>query len=387
MIKSVFGDKMKDMTSGNPLKLILTFAIPVLLGNLFQQFYLMADTMIVGQLLGVNELAAMGTSTVVANFVIGMCMGMAMGVCVLVAQFYGAKDETAMKQATAGAYAICISAAILFCIVSLLLASPILQLLKTPKEIFNDANCYLMTLMAGIMITMLYNLFSSLLRAVGDSKTPLYFLIIASITNIILDYGFIQVVSFGMMGAALATVLSQLLATILCYFYIRKHYAVFLVKKDDFCFEKTLFWKQFTMGISIGLMNSIVSIGTIVLQSGVNSLGKLTIAAHTAARKVVEMFMQPLMSLSIAITTFISQNMGAKKWDRIRESLKKGVWIAMAWVMIVIIISHTCVQFLFSLLVSTSQSEVIEIGSFYTRVMSLFYGPLAILFIYRGALQ
>lgn len=379
--------KMKDMTSGNPLKLILFFSVPILFGNVFQQLYLMADTMIVGQFLGVDPLAAMGASTTVANLVIGFCNGMATGVGILVAQFFGARNERGMKQATAGSYVICFSASILLCVISIALARPILLLLKTPASILDMAALYLVIIMAGIVVTMLYNLFASLLRCVGDAKTPLYFLIIASILNVVLDYVLVAIIPLGIAGAALATVIAQALATLLCFLYIRRRYPLFLVKRSDFRLEKELFVKQLTMGISMGLMNSIVSIGTLVLQSAVNQLGKMTIAAHTAARKIVEMLMQPFISLGIAVTTFISQNLGANQLSRILEGVKKSVWVSFIWAAAVIVLSFSAASFLIGFLIDGKHREVVEPAVFYTQIMSLFYFALALLFLYRSALQ
>lgn len=210
------GAYMKDMTKGNPVKLILAFAIPVLLGNVFQQFYTMADTMMVGRILGVSSLAAMGASTSLANLVIGFASGIAMGSSIMIAQYYGAKDEEGMRHACAGCVRICVISAIMMTMIALMVKRPCLQLLQTPNSIFTMADQYLLILYGGLFITMLYNMFASMLRSIGDSKTPLYFLIIASITNVLLDYIFIAVFSWGIAGAGIATVIAQGLSVVLC---------------------------------------------------------------------------------------------------------------------------------------------------------------------------
>lgn len=378
---------MKDMTKGNPVKLILAFALPVLLGNLFQQFYTMADTMMVGQFLGVNSLAAMGASTSLANLVIGLASGIAMGTSIMIAQYYGARDEAGMKKATAGCIRLCLISAILMTVVSLLCRRGALSLLNTPDSILSIADGYLVILCAGLPVTMLYNMLASILRAVGDSKTPLYFLIIASITNVVLDYVFIAIFHWGINGAGYATVIAQALSVVLCFLYMKKKYPMFMVTKEDFQMDREVYHRQITMGISMGLMNSIVSLGSVILQSAVNALGEVTIAAHTAARKIVEMFMQPLISIAIADTTFVSQNMGAGKYHRIREGMIRSVLISFVWVLIVIGISYTCIDVCIELLVPADQQEVIQLASFYTRIMCLFYFALAVLFIYRNGLQ
>lgn len=379
--------RMKDMTNGNPWKLILAFAIPVLLGNIFQQFYTMADTMMVGQILGVNSLAAMGASTSLANLIIGLATGIAMGTSIMIAQYYGAKNDVGMRKATAGCVRICLISALLMTIVALCLQKPLLVLLKTPDSILDMADGYLMILYGGLLITMLYNMLASILRAVGDSKTPLYFLIIASMTNVALDYVFIANFHWGINGAGYATVIAQGLSVLLCFIYMKKKYPMFIVKKEDFTFEKEVYHRQITMGISMGLMNSIVSLGSVILQSAVNALGEITIAAHTAARKIVEMFMQPLISIAIADTTFVSQNMGAGKYHRIREGMLKSVGISFVWVIVVILLSYTGIEFLIGFLVNAKQTEVISLAAFYTRISSMFYFALAVLFIYRNGLQ
>lgn len=378
---------MKNMTQGNVTKLIMSFAIPVLLGNIFQQFYTMADTMMVGQILGVNALAAIGASTSLSNLVIGLCTGVAMGVSILIAQYYGAKDEDGMKKATAGCLLLCAVSVIVIFIFAILSKDILLRMLKTPSSIFGEANEYLTIIIFGLFVTMAYNMMASMMRSIGDSRTPLYFLIIASILNVLLDYVFIAHIRLGVAGAGYATVISQFVSVVLCYIYMRKKYPMFIIKKKDFHVEKEILNKQLTMGISMGLMNSIVSLGSVILQSAVNSLGEVTIAAHTAARKVVEMFMQPLISIAIADTTFVSQNLGAKQFKRIRAGMKSSIVITFIWVCIVILLSFTCIDFFIGFLVNAKQTEVIDLAAYYTRISSVFYFVLAILFIYRNGLQ
>ena len=381
------GDEMKNMTQGNVTKLIMSFAIPVLLGNIFQQFYTMADTMMVGQILGVNALAAVGASTSLSNLVIGLCTGVAMGVSILIAQYYGAKDEEGMKKATAGCLLLCTVSVIVIFLFAMITKDLLLTLLKTPSSIYDEANEYLTIIVFGLFVTMAYNMMASMMRSIGDSRTPLYFLIVASILNVVLDYIFIAYVHLGVAGAGYATVISQFVSVVLCYIYMKKKYPMFIIKKEDFQFEKEILYKQLSMGISMGLMNSIVSLGSVILQSAVNSLGEVTIAAHTAARKVVEMFMQPLISIAIADTTFVSQNLGAKQFRRIRAGVKSSVAITFIWVCIVILLSYTCIDFFIGFLVNAKQTQVIELAAYYTRISSIFYFILAILFIYRNGLQ
>ena len=364
---------MKNMTQGNVTKLIMAFAIPVLLGNVFQQFYTMADTMMVGQILGVNSLAAIGASASLSNLVIGLCTGVSMGVSIMIAQYYGARDEEGMKKATAGCIKLCMISVVVIFVVAILLKKPLLYLLQTPSSILGMADSYLTIIIIGLFVTMAYNMMASMMRSIGDSRTPLYFLIIASILNVALDYIFIAIIQLGVAGAAYATVIAQLVSVILCFLYMRKKYPMFIVKKEDFHVEREILRKQLSMGISMGLMNSIVSL--------------VTIAAHTAARKVVEMFMQPLISIAIADTTFVSQNLGAQRFSRIRAGMKSSVWISFLWVCIVVLLSFTCIDFFIGFLVNAKQTEVISLAAYYTRISSVFYFILAVLFIYRNGLQ
>lgn len=378
---------MKSMTEGNVTKLLLGFAIPVLLGNIFQQFYTMADTMMVGQLLGVRALAAIGTTSSLSALVIGLVTGIAMGASIMIAQYYGADDKEGMRHATAGCTIICGGSVVVIVIAAVLLKTPLLRLLQTPEHVLPVADGYLSIIFLGLFVTMAYNMMASMMRSIGDSKTPLYFLIIASVVNVLLDYIFIAYLHAGINGAGYATVLAQGLSVILCFFYMRKKYPMFMLSKSSFQVEWEIVRKQLTMGISMGLMNSIVSLGSVVLQSAVNKLGEVTIAAHTAARKIVEMLMQPLTSVAIANTTFVSQNLGAKRFARIRLGQKRCIMMCFSWVILVILIAFTCVDALLSLLVEASATEVMELAAYYTRISSIFYFVLAILFIYRNGLQ
>lgn len=378
---------MKNMTTGSTTKLILAFALPVLLGNVFQQFYTMADTIMVGQILGVQALAAMGATASLSGLVIGLTTGISMGVSIMIAQYYGANDPKGMKMATAGCIRLCAYSILVIFLIAIILKKSILYLLHTPSSIIEMADTYLTIIIVGLFVTMAYNMMASMLRAIGDSKTPLYFLIIASLVNVGLDYIFIAILHMGIAGAGYATVISQALSVVLCFLYLKCKYPMFILKKGEYHVEKAILHRQLVMGISMGLMNSIVSIGSVVLQSAVNNLGEITIAAHTAARKIVEMFMQPMISIGIAVTTFTSQNLGAGEFKRIREGMKVSVWISFIWVIFVIFLSFTNVDFFIGLLVNAKQTKVIALAAYYTRISSVFYFVLAILFIYRNGLQ
>lgn len=378
---------MKDLTKGSPIKLIFMFALPVLLGNIFQQFYNLADTMMVGKILGIEALAAMGATGSISGLVLGMSMGVTVGFSILVAQYYGAKDMENMKKAVAGTIYLSILSGIVITIVALLLNRPILELLGTPDNIINSSYKYLTIIFAGVMISILYNTGASLLRALGDSKTSLYFLIIGTVINIGLDYVFIANLKMDVSGAAYATLISQAISVVLCVIYIYKRYPILMITRKDFHFPKGMLMNQLMMGISMGLMNSIVSIGSVILQSAVNGLGSVVIAGHTAARKISEMFMQPLVSIGIAATTFASQNLGAGHIDRIKEGIRKSVLLSFSWATFTVILSYTGIRYLILIMLDASETEAISIAVTYMRINSLFYFALAVLFIYRNVLQ
>lgn len=378
---------MKDMTKGSPLKIIFLFSLPILFGNIFQQFYNMADTVMVGRILGVDALAAMGATAPLFGLVMSLSIGLVMGFSILVAQYFGAQKLDHMREAIANMFMLSLICGIVITIVFCLLTNQMLEMLGTPIEIIDMSKGYLWILFAGTLITIFYNFGACVLRAVGDSKTPLYFLIFSSIVNIALDYIFIAVFHFGIAGAAIATLIAQGLSVALSLWYMVKKYAFLIPKKEDCVFAGYMIKDQLGMGISMGLMNSIVSIGSVVLQSAVNSLGSVVIAGHTASRKISEVFMQPIASLGMAATTFASQNYGAKQYERIREGVKQTNILGGIVSLAVALISWTCIDILIGLFVDATETEVIATASYYMRINSLFYMALVMVLTYRNVLQ
>lgn len=378
---------MKDMTSGKPLKIIFLFSMPILFGSIFQQFYNMVDIIMVGKILGLNALAAMGATSAILGLVLMLAIGMITGYSIPIARYYGADDHERMKKAVANTITFSIITGILLTILSLLLSYPILSILDTPADIIDMSNGYLYVMFGGTIITVLYNVGACILRAVGDSKTPLYFLIFSSILNIFLDYVFIAMFGFGIDGAAYATLIAQALSVILCFVYLIKKYQFLIPEKKDFKIEKAMALDQLGLGISMGLMNSIVSVGSVILQSAVNGLGATTLAAHTAARKISEMLMQPMGSIGMATTTFASQNFGAKKYHRIHEGVKQSILLSSIWSLLVVLLSFTVITFFIKFFVDAAETEVIATAAYYMRINSICYFVLGALFVYRNVLQ
>lgn len=378
---------MKDMTKGSPLKIIFLFSLPILFGSVFQQFYNMADTMMVGKILGIDALAAMGATAPLFGLVMSLAIGLVMGFSILVAQYFGAQKMDHMRKAIANMFMLSLVCGVIITICFCLMTDAMLEVLDTPAEIIGMSKSYLIILFAGTLITIFYNFGACVLRAVGDSKTPLYFLIFSSLVNIALDYLFIAIFHMGIAGAAIATLIAQGLSVILCLWYMVKKYPFLIPKKSDCVFPRAMIRDQLGMGISMGLMNSIVSIGSVVLQSAVNSLGSVVIAGHTASRKLSEMFMQPIASLGMAATTFASQNYGAKQYERIREGIKKTNLLGGIVSLAVILISWTCIEYLVRLFVDVTEVEVMETAAYYMRINSLFYMALVMVLTYRNVLQ
>lgn len=378
---------MKDLTKGSPGKLIVQFAIPILIGNLFQLFYSLVDTRIVGSTLGDEALAAVGATSTLNNLIIGFLIGITNGFAIIVARRFGAKQYDGMRKAIAGTLKLGVVIACILTVVSVGFLTPILQLLNMPEELMANGSLYIRIILIGMMAAMLYNVCASILRAMGDTVTPLMFLIISTVSNVLLDYMFILGFKTGVEGAAYATVISQIGAAILCFIYMWKKYPILHLSKADFTGEKGLIKELLQSGLSMGLMQSFVSFGTVALQSAINTLGTHTIVAHAGARKVTEIFMLPFSVLGMTMATYCSQNLGAGKPERIKTGLWQSLVMAWAWCILVVIASYTIAPSLIKAITATKVEEVIETGSLYLRIDTLIYFVPAAISIIRNALQ
>ena len=369
-----------DMTTGNPVKLILLFSIPLLIGNIFQQFYSMVDTIIVGRFIGVEALAAVGTTSSMVFLVNGFVMGLTSGFAVLISQKYGAKDEVGVKEAVASSIILSIIATILVTFISVLSAKPLLTLMNTPSNIMKDASTYIIILYAGNIAIIFYNMMAAILRALGDSKTPLYFLIVSSVLNIILDLVLIINFKMGVAGAAYATVISQGVSAILCVIYTYKRYKILRLKKDDFKVKKKYYRKHLKVGIPMALQFSITSIGIMTVQSTV-------IASYAASSKVLQLVMQPATTLGVTMATYCGQNIGAKRYDRIKEGVKKCVQISIITSVISAIILIFLGKYFVMMFVSNPDAEILSYAQQVLNISAIFFIPLGLIFVYRNALQ
>lgn len=379
--------KTVSLTEGNILKSIVIFAIPILIGNIFQQLYNVADTAIIGNVLGDQALAAVGATSALYSLVIGFANGITNGFSVVLARVFGEKDEEKLKQTSALIYFLTVIISIILTLASVISLHSILVMLKTPENILPKTESYLHIILIFAIVTMLYNMFSGILRAIGDSKTPLYFLLLSSALNVGLDFLFVKGLSRGIRGAAEATVIAQIVSVTLCIVYIWKKCPVLKFSGRYLKWDKELVQELLLTGFSMGLMLVVVSIGSVALQSAVNSLGEQTIAAHTAARKIDDIFMMPLGTLSTAAATFASQNFGAGKYDRIHKGIKAAVLIAIGWSACAILIVFAIGKYMVKWLTGTSDAEIISNALMYMKINIVFFLVLSVLLVLRSSLQ
>lgn len=378
---------MKDLTKGYPAKVILLFALPLICGNIFQQLYNLADSKIVSTFVGTGAFAAVGATSVVSNTLIGFINGLTQGFAILVANSFGAKDYPKMRRFVAGSVLLTAFVTVVLMIGGQLFIAPILQVLQTPEDIMGEALAYVRIILVGIVFTALYNLCANILRAVGDSKTPLYCLLFAVVANIFLDLLFVGVFRMGIQGAAYATVLAQALCGGLCAFYMLMRFKELLPRKEEWELAKGQYHSLITTGLSMGLMGCIVNIGTIVLQSAINGLGTKIVAAHTGARRVFDILMIVIYTIGFSMTTFVSQNMGAKKVERIKQGIRHALVIVSVETTVLIALCFAFGEPVLRWITSSSDTEIIGAAVMYIRVGIVFFYALGPLFVLRCSLQ
>ena len=376
-----------DMTKGNPLKIFIFFSIPLLIGNIFQQLYSMVDTIIVGRFVGVNALAAVGSTGSLFFLVNGMVLGLTSGFAVLVAQKFGAKDEDGLKKAVASNILLTLISTVIITVIALIVKTPLLKMMNTPDNIFGDANTYITIIFAGIITQALYNMAAGILRSLGDSKTPLYFLIVSSVINIILDLVFIINFKMGVAGAAYATNIAQGISAILCLIYSYKKFPVLRIKKEDFKFGTTYISKHLKIGIPMGLQFSVTAIGIVIVQSAINVFGSTVIAAYTASSKVLQLVMQPSTSFGVTIATYAGQNLGAKRFDRIKNGMKIMNKISVVTSLLAGAVLVFLGKYFVMLFIDNPTPEIFKYAQEVFNYSAVFFIPLGFIFVYRNVLQ
>lgn len=378
---------MKNLTTGKPIKLILLFAIPLLVGQLFQLFYSLVDTRIVGSTLGDVALAAVGATTTLSDLLNSLLNGFTNGFAIIIATYFGAGNEKYMKKAMGGTILLGTSFAVIISVLCLLFLTPILRILNISDDILPQSRAYISIVLAGLLAATLYNICAAILRAIGDSFTPLIFLIIASFLNIGLDYAFILYFNMGVAGAALATVISQAVSALLCFIYMRKKYPNLTLSKADFVISGDVYKKLLSTGVSMSFMSSFVNLGTLALQTAINTFGTNIIVAHTAARKATSIFMLPFSVFGTTLATFCGQNLGAGKYSRIKTGIRDTVLLTFLWCGGVILTAFTLSPVLIRLITATTQPEVIETASLYLKVNTAFYFVPAVICLFRNSMQ
>lgn len=378
---------MIDLTTGNSIKQMIKFALPVRLGNIFQLFYSLADTRIVGSTLGESSLASVGATTSISTLLIGFLSGMTNGFSIVVAQQFGEKNEKKIKKTVAASLFLGLVISVIISIISISFLDEILKILNVSEELYNESTLYIKVILLGITATMFYNAFAGILRAIGDTFAPLMFLIIACGLNIFLDLFFILKLGLGVSGAGLATVISQGFSVLLCIIYMWKKYPIFRVEKKDFFIKLELLKRLFYSGFSMAMMMSLVFFGTLALQTAINTFGTNIIVAHTASRKLTEFFMLPFSVFGITMATYCGQNKGANEPERIKKGIWEALFITWGWSVIVIILSYTIAPFLIYMVTGTTNREIILTSQKYLRINTIFYFVPATISILRNAMQ
>lgn len=372
---------MKDMTEGNPLKLIMQFFLPLLAGNVFQQLYNIVDSIVVGKGINGKALAAVGATGSINFLIIGFATGLCAGFGVNMAIEFGAKQFDRLKRVVAMSIVLCIAISVVFTLLSLLTVRPLLIMMKTPDDILADSLIYIRIIFGGIFITVAYNICAALLRSLGDSKTPFMAIVVASFINIALDLLFVIGFKWGVAGAGIATLTAQVASCVYCLIGLRRLDVLSLSKKD-FTINLKLIWKLLRIGIPVAFMNSVTAIGCMILQSFVNALGTAYTSAFSATSKIINLLMQPGATLGMAVSTYVSQNLGAGRIDRIREGVKKTLLVSLILNVALGMIAVLFPKFLAGLMIS--EQEIIDLTPVYLQICGASIFIVGTLFVVRN---
>lgn len=378
---------MKSLTKGKPIKVILLFAIPLYIGQLFQLCYSLIDTRIIGGTLGEVSLAAVGATTSLSDMLIEFLNGIICGFGIIISTFFGAKDEKNMKKAVGGTIVLGMAGTIIISAASLILLPQILKVLNISDELMPQSAAYIGIILAGLIAATLYNICAAVLRAIGDSYTPLIFLIISNLLNVLLDYICILCLHMGVSGAAAATVFSQALSALLCFLYMRKKYPQLRLGREDIMPDKEVYRQLLPTGLSMGFMISFVTLGSLALQTSINTFGTNIIVAHTAARKATSLFLIPFFVLGSALATYCGQNLGAEEYGRIKKGIRDTVLLSFAWCAIVLLVVFTLSSFIITGITASKEGEIISTASLYLKINAVFYFLPAVICIFRNSMQ
>ncbi|NSJ87210.1 MATE family efflux transporter [Blautia hansenii] len=375
------------MTKGSPIKLIIQFMIPMCLGNIFQQFYNIADSIIAGQFLGVDALAAIGSTGSLIFLVTGWLNGLTSGFSVWVAQWFGARKTDRMRHFIAMSIYICVAFVVVMTVGLLAANEPILRLMNAPENLLDDISSYMVIIYAGLVVTCAYNALAAVLRALGDSKSPLYFLIVSAVINVVLDIAFIVIFHMGVEGCAYATVIAQGISALLCLVYIIKKFPVLRLKKEDFRFSVNTVKKLLGLGIPMGLQFSITAIGTIIVQGAINVYGAVYMAGFSAAGKIQNIICTVFVAFGATIATYVGQNRGAGKMDRVKQGVRLTQMMILVCSVVLMAVIHFFGKYMIFLFIDPAETEVLHAAEIYFNIVSWAYPFLGSIFLYRNALQ
>lgn len=377
----------KNLTEGSPAKLIFFFALPLIIGNLFQQLYNVADTLIVGRTIGADALAAVGCCGSILFLIVGFMAACTSGFSIITAQFYGAKDYVRVRKNFCATIVLGLAISVILTVICSIYTREILMIMQTPKEILDSAYIYAFILFVGAPSFILYNLLANTIMALGDSKTPLYFLLIATVLNIVLDLVFILSFKMGVKGAALATITSQTVATLLCTYEIFRRFPILRLHKEDWKLGWKDLYRPAKLGLSMGFQTSIIAVGCVIVQMAVNTLGADPMAACSIAQRVECVALLPMMSFGLAMATYTGQNYGAGKFQRIRQGVRQCSVISLSMSLIIALILLQFGTQIATLFVGSEELKVIALTQVYLNLTASLYWILAMLFIFRYTLQ
>lgn len=377
----------KDMTSGKPLRLIISFCIPLMLGTLFQQFYSMVDAIVVGKFVGVDALAGVGSTGAVNFLILGFANGVCSGFSIMYGQRFGARDYSGMRNFIANAIYLAIAIAALLTPLTVIFCREILILMDTPDQILDEAYGYIVIIFAGIAVLMMYNCAAAILRSIGDSRTPVYALVGAALLNIILDLLFVIVFKLGVHGVAIATVISQGVSGAVCFIYMFRKYDVLRFSRQEWRYDLKKMGRLLSVGLPMALQFSITAVGSVIMQAAVNGLGAVSVAAMAAGNRIHMIFGASMESVGLTMATYCSQNIGAMKFSRIRQGIRIALLMELVFSLFALAVLYLFGTTLALLFVDSTEVEVMELIRTYLHINTLFYMLLGILYVFRNSIQ
>lgn len=374
-----------DMTQGNPVKHIILFSIPALIGNLFQQVYNLVDSIIVGRFVGADALASVGVTGSITFFFFAICNGIATGGGIVASQHFGAHNEKAVKNCIVNTAVIMFVMPVIIGLIGFIMAKSFLIMLGTPEDILNESVRYAQIMCLGLLFVSVYNFVSSMLRALGDSKTPLYFLMVSSALNVGLDFLFVYFFKMGVFGAGLATILAQLVAAVSCVIFACKTNPYFKIEKEDLRINGKMIWSVLRIGVPVSLQFSLIAVSTMAVQRVVNTFGTIAVAAYTATSRIEQLVHSPYQTLQASLSTYCGQNYGAGKHDRVIDGYRKSLGIMAIITVVLFVVMQLFGEGITSVFVS--ETDVIALGATGLKITSLFYIMLGVIYVVRGILN